>query len=373
MEDFFRKIAEEHLEKYRNSDSAIAGSNGPYFTKETMIRTTAHWIITFSIMYKITKDIQYKKVVLRFAQSLVNEVDKSKNGAVICISKIDEDGAFSQTNGLIGLAWLIEALVEAYEILCKDTLLNAAEKVYFSQKYDKKLHTWKMITPSGMNLGVDKPFNHGLWFCMSAAKLVNHRQNNLINQQIDDYMKHLDSQFMVYKNGLISHYGLRTGDLKQDVKTRVRKCICEFTGKGLPYKKFNIIEYERAYHLFSLYAFAWLYLFYPEASFFKCKKFARLKAYGLDIENFVSFPEMNKYAYGYNSPAYELPLAEYVFGTGKDEQYAERLLALHQQYNITLDGNSYTENVPDAVTLDARIYEIMQYYKLKELHYGKKG
>ncbi len=231
------------------------------------------------------------------------------------------------------------------------------------------MHEWKMIEPDGRKLGVDKPFNHELWFCMAAAKLVHQRENDEISRQITDYMLHMKSQFTVYRTGLLSHNGMKTGELKGDLKAWLRRLYCAVAKKGITPKRKDRIEYERAYHLFSLYAFAWLYLFYPEAEIFHSKKFARLKQFGFIEENFVSFPQKNIYAYGYNSPAYELPFVEYVFRTGRDEQCAERLLTLHQQYNIALDDGSYTENVPDAITLDARIYEMMQYYKLKEIYH----
>lgn len=371
MQELYNKIIQKYAEKYSRAEFAESGTNGPYFKEESFVRTTAHWTITFSIMYRLTQETRYQDIVKRFSQSLVKTVEQSPNGVVVCIPKAKEP--FSQTNGLIGLAWLIEGLVEAYEVLADQTLLDAAEKVFFSQEYDFRLHAWEIIEPDGKNLGVDKPFNHELWFCMAAAKLVQQRQNEEIDHQIRDYMLYMRSQFTVYRTGLLSHNGLKIGEWKRDLKAQLRRVYCAVTKEGVSRKRRDKIEYERAYHLFSLYAFAWLYLFYPEANIFHTKKFAKLKQFGLTEEHFISFPEKNEYAYGYNSPAYELPFIEYIFGTGNDEQCAERFLGLHQQYNIAFDGNSYTDNVPDAVTLDARIYEIMQYYKLKELHYGKKG
>ena len=370
MQEFYNQIIHKYAEKYTEAEHAEAGSNGPYHTEETAVRTTAHWTVTFSIMYRMTHEPRYLKIVKRFSQYLMQTVRQSSNGAVVCIPSAKEP--FSRTNGLIGLAWLIEGLVEAYEVIDDPTLLDAAEKVYFSQEYDSSLHDWKMIEPDGKNLGIDKPFNHELWFCMAAAKLVQQRYNEEINYQIKDYMTHIEQQFTIYKTGLLSHNGIKTGEWKWDMKAYLRRLYCSVTQKGLTRKRKGQIEYERAYHLYSLYAFALLYRIYPEADFFRCKKFARLKHFALAEEHFFAFPKKNQYAYGYNSPAYELPLVEYVFGLGRDEQYEAELLDLHMQYNVTSNGCSYTKNVPDAVTLDARIYEIIQYYKLKELHYEQK-
>ena len=361
MDKFFITIIEEYKNRYQTCDMAIAGHNGPYMQSETIVRNTAHWIISFSIMYELTKDEIYKGILSRFSNTLLNEVNKSTNGALVCIKRED-----NQTNGLIGLAWIMEGLVEAYRVLRNAKLLEAATKIYFSQRFDKKLHTWRIVDPNGKVGEVDIAFNHSLWFCMAAAKLVQYNFNALITRDISDYLTHIGKQFVLYGDGLISHFSVNSGNCMRNFKMRLRKTICAITGKGLPWKKWNSVEYERAYHLFSLYAFAWLYHFYPQSSFFQSRKFNKLKAYGINEDNFIAFPEMNSYAYGYNSPAYELPLIHYFFETGKDSECAEHTLTLHKKYNIAPDESSYTENVQDAITLDARVYEIMQYYRLKE-------
>lgn len=368
MNDYIRSIVEKYFSKYQKADFAAAGHNGPYMETESFVRNTAHWIISFSTMYALTNDIHYKEIVSRFSYSLLHEVEKSPNGAIFCIKK-DTD----PTNGLIGLAWVIEGLVEGYRVLGMPVFLDAAEKIYFSQLFDSRLHTWRVRDLNGTEHGVDIAFNHSLWFCMAAAKLVSQRRNDKIDKEILDYLAHVGNMFTIYKSGLISHFTVNSERRVWNFKMRLRKQICAVTRKGLPWKNWNHVEYERAYHLFSLYAFALLYQFYPQVSFFKSEKFRKLKAYGLDLDNFISFSDMNSYAYGYNSPAFELPLIQLIFGTRKDEEYAEQLLALHQKYNIALDGISYGPNVPDTLTLDARVYEIMQYYRLKEISHEQKG
>lgn len=359
MDKFYLDLADRYRELYKDADAAVAGSNGPYHQKETAVRNTAHWLVTFSTMYQRTGDEKYKSIIARFAQSLLSAVDASKNGAVCCIPQNR-----SSTNGLIGLAWVIEGLVAVWESLKLPRSLDAAEKIYFSQPYDWRLHTWIVVNAEGETLGADPAFNHSLWFCLSAAKLVHCRENDEIAEQIGDYLAHMDSHFVIHGSGLLSHFDVNTGDPVRSIKLRVKKTICSVTGAGMPWRKWNTTEYERAYHLFSMYAFALLYRFYPAADIFKNKKFLRMKAYGLDHRNFMEFSEMNHYAYGYNSPAYELPLVEYVFGGRRAGIYEKESLAQHIKYNIDPDTDGYTGNVPDAETLNARIYEIMQYYKI---------
>lgn len=361
MEAFYMEIVEYYRNIYQNNECALAGNNGPYHQKETFVRNTAHWLVSFSCMYRMTKDETYAGPIQAFAERLLQEVSESKNGALCCIPQNR-----LSTNGLIGLAWAIEGLVEGYKAMPEEKYLTAAERIVFSQQYDKHLHTWSIVDPQGHALGIDIAFNHSLWFCMAVAKLESVKKNDQLSWMVTDYLDHVTEQFMIYRNGLISHFTMKNGDILLDIKRRVHKQICAITRHGVPGRKWDTMEYERAYHLFNLYALAWLFRLHPETAFFRSEKFIKIRNFGCDINNFLSFPTMNQYAFGYNSPAYEMPLVAYIFGTGKDQEYSEKLLALHKQYNWNDTQKKYTDNVPDDKTLDARVYEIVQYYCLKE-------
>ena len=356
------ELIEKYKILYKDEQVAFAGHNGPYHQKETYVRNTAHWIITFSYMYQLTKNEEYKKIVTRFTKSLVDDITFSHNGVVRCF----ESGECSSVNGLIGFAWVIEGLVSAYTILTDSTVLDAAERLFTSQPYNQRLHTWQIVDVEGNNLGTDIAFNHSLWFCYAGAKLYQYRKNETINQQVKDYLENIDRHLLTYRSGLISHFDIHGDHWLRNMKHRMKKQICSFTATGIPWRKDNFVEYERAYHLFSVYAFSWLYLFYPEMDFFKSRKFKKIVSYGLEISNFVVFPNKNIYAYGYNSPAYEFPMVEYVFGRGQDIEEEIKSAELHLKYNVDAKTGTYNANVPDSEVLNARIYELVQYYWLKE-------
>lgn len=359
MQKFYHKIIEDALQRFDHADSALPGHNGPYHQQETCIRNTSHWLVTFSAMYQWTKQQEYAEVISRFAKTVCDAVEESENGAICCIPHNR-----TSTNGLIGLAWAIEGLVAAYAVVKEPRYLDAAKRMFFSQTYNYSLHTWEVINTVGEPLGVDIAFNHSVWFCMAAAKLLVEDTNAQIESQLQDYLQHIDEQFVIYHTGLISHYVIKTGNHFSDLKRRFRKRICAITGKGIPWKNWNMVEYERAYHLYSLYALAIIYRLYPKLCFFQGSKFQKIKDYGLKIDHFIHFPHMNAFAYGYNSPAFELPLVEYVFGNHNDKEYEDRLLMLQERYYQV--GDRYnSENIPDVETFSARIYEAIQYHQMK--------
>lgn len=360
MNMYYVKILEEYLHKYKDCDCAIAGKNGPYNMSETPVRNTAHWIMNFTYAYKSTGNQEYKKIVAHFSEYLIRETDKSRNGVLRSMTK---DNNVS-THGLICLAWVIEALVEAYSILYNKKLLQTAVKIYFSQPYDWKLHIWKIIDVDGNNYGVDTAFNHSLWFCMAGAKLCQVYEEKEIRIETLDYLEHISKHWSVYRNGLIIHFDRNCDNFILNCKYRAISFLTEITRRGVPWQERNQINYERGYHLFNMYAFAILYKIYPELQLWKSKKFSKAKEYALNINNFICFESENQYAYGYNSPSYEYPLVEYVFGEG--ETRAEYILfEKFKEYNLDKE-DEMKDSVPDKETINARIYEVLQYYKLRE-------
>ena len=355
-------IIQEYKQKYMSVDCAIPGVNGPYNMKETPMRTTAHWIITFSIMFYGTNDTSYLPIIKRFSDYILKNVNESSNGAIICMLSDD-----NQTNGLIGLSWVIDALIRASEVLDSNTYLLAAEKIYNSQMYCPKKHIWLLVDSENNCKGIDMAFNHNLWFAVSGYQLSQKTQNKKIESEVNDFIDHITKHFLVYKNGLLSHFTFRSGEIISDCKTLLRFIFCQLSGRGTPWNDRNIVEYERAYHLFSMYAFARLYTLNPECEFWNSKKFYKLKSFTFNINHFINFQDEVAYAYLYNSPAYEYPFIYKIFGEEKGTNPIIELLRKHK----AVVADTKKKSTFDIVTLDARIYELMQFYELE--YNWKKG
>lgn len=353
-------IIEDAKTRYLEKDYAEAGMNGPYKILETSVRTTAHWIETFVSMYRITKEQTYLFIIKRFAEYLRKCVNESENGAVISMPNNQ-----SHTNGLIGLAWIMDGLVKAGEVLNDSIYYDAALKIYNSQRYDFNAHLWDIVDSDGKCLGKDMAFNHNLWFAVSGYRLFQKTGNKVVEKQTGDYFRYIEKHLYIYRNGLISHFITNSGSVKADIKTILRCFFCELSGAGTPWNKKNQVEYERAYHLFSMYAFSQLYLINPRLDVFNTKKFNKMKQYALNANNFYDFDDQLQYAYYYNSPAYEYPLVAKVFGeTESINSTVEKFLNIHRSY---IQKAKKTRMDIDYITLDARVYEMLRYYELTEL------
>jgi len=75
----------------------------------------------------------------------------------------------------------------------------------------------------------------------------------------------------------------------------------------------------------------------------------------------------NKFAYGYNSPAFEYPFVASVFGEDDSDANAKAERLFEKQCRLTYDENAKSFlHSPDLITLDARIYELIRSFEMEE-------
>lgn len=366
-----KNIADKNYFKFKEMGHAEPGNNGPYGHADTPARNTAHWLIIYSFLWKVTKELKYKEIASDFAVYLKGLHRESTSGAIICMY----DNSFNFLNGLIGQAWVIEAILYFAYTFEKDEYIHIAEKIFLSQKYDYREHMWEMIELDGNNIGYDYTFNHQLWFAAVGSMF---EDNQDIKDMVEDYLFGCKKHMQIYKSGLIKHYGDVIPKNKKGIKGKVIKRYIKkyFLGpmRYINPTRYDYDGYERAYHLFNLYALAILKNNLKNNSFLKEKKVLKAIEYGRNIEknndyfnvmrvgkdkfNCIS---MNKYAYSYNSPAFEFPYIYKTFGCEDLEKICEDLLQI--QVEVTYDSvqKKFVNYVEDPETLTARIYELIRF------------
>ncbi len=132
-------------------------------------------------------------------------------------------------------------------------------------------------------------------------------------------------------------------------------------------EKYDICIQEEGYHLFELYGYAVAALLKKDFPLFQTRAFRKALAYGLNIGalnqklGIQSPATMNRYAYGYNSPAFELPLIQQVFTGKTDEKLV--LSLLEKQKELTFNPNTllFDRSTADSETLTARLYEYVRF------------
>lgn len=359
--NLLQRIAEEEYCRIKTSKKIYSGNNGPYKMHDTDVRNSSHWLITFSYLSKV--DNKYSLIVDRLAQYLIEQHKETESGALRCFLNSSDT-----TNGLIGQAWVIEALAYYAKVKKNSDALEAAKKIARVQYFNSQKRVWEIVDIDGKLHGVDFAFNHELWFAAALSTIENTEEfESKIVRFLDRCNEDL---FDINRNGLIKHFGSEKLTyylsvlgkkgylfyLLEPMKRNIKKNLYKF----LPISKYDVEYYERAYHLFNLYAFAILKEKFPTHKIFKSQKLNKSILYSSDI-HIYDYDNMNPYLYGYNSPAFEFPYVYSVFGISNFEEQCNELLDKQMQLTYDHAKKMFSKHTADANTLTASIYMLVRY------------
>lgn len=362
--DVLEESAEIALDEQRDDGSMPPGQNGPWNDKETPVRNTGHWTVTFLKCYQWTEREEFRDAA-EAAVSYLKSNESRPYGETFHHRKSDDrDGC----NGLIGQAWTIEALVTASEVLGRPELVDLASRVFLKHPFDRDLAAWHPVEIDGAVLPIDMTFNHQLWFAAAGGLLANHSSSNpAVNEQVQHYLDELDENLNLMENGLVYHpfkpnfdvvkygkiflQGLKAGT----AHTMVLGVLQGIIGGDGEDNEGGWTEESAGYHSFNLYGFALLQEAYPNHSIWKHEKIERAVAYARS-EDFVEALDENPYGYPYNCSGIEMAYALDVL-TDAGENARRRWL--ERQFDRTYEPNSrsMSRNNPDPTTLTARLYE----------------
>lgn len=372
-------VADSYLDVFEYQGHANSGHNGPYGHIDTPARNTAHWCITYGYLWKEFGTFRYYELSHMFADYLVSLQSESFSGAVKCM----EDESYNHMNGLMGQAWIIEALTYFYALSKDKKYLDCAETIFNVPQYNNRQHMWEMIELDGRNIGFDYTFNHQLWFAAAGSMILQYKNSSEIRDLIISYLDGCLIHLQVHKDGLIKHYGDFSSPFNHDslIKRWMKRTAKLTVFRNKRFKNPNRYDpdgYERGYHLFNLYAFSILRKDFGSHMIYSSDKYRLAYEYGkrmnihndyFNVENLIAGRTnavMNKYAYAYNSPAFEYP---FIYSISSDNDFFDKCESLFDiQLATTYDVNSkhLSHNNYDPETLTARVYELVRFLEYME-------
>lgn len=347
--------------------SMPSGHNGPYYDKETPVRNTAHWIITFSKAHELSGKKLLLVGVNKAANYLLTKAARPKYHSFHLRTKKGKD----KCNGLIGQAWTFEALAEASKIFEDPKYVELAEEVFFQHYFNYKYGLWNRLEIDGKNLSIDSAFNHQLWFaaCVSLLKTPREKQ---IKKIVVRFLDCLQENMTILDNGLIYHPIERKvydkcsrTSLKGWIKKTAVGVLNSWVSKKYKQKlsddekRKRMIHKSIGYHQFNMYAFAMLKEQIPDHSFWKTLEFKKMVTYMLTDE-YKKGLEDNKYGYPYNPPGFEVPYALSVSGNFTEEELmtiSEYWLNEQLKRCYNPETGLMDRNTEDPITHTARVYE----------------
>lgn len=337
--------ARRALEAQREDGSLPPGHNGPYGDPETPVRNTAHWCITFLAAWRRTRDTAFRVAAERACAYLMSSAARPGGGAFYCRNNPKKDG----TNGLIGQAWAIEALVEAGKHLGRGDLLETASDVFCLHPYVDEAGGWRRVKLSGEPIDFDRTFNHQLWFCAAGALLAAAGVEKAA-PAVRDFVSRIPRHMKLYRSGLIRHVSAwflarRAWDRASGFARLLRNAA---HGRALRVKAVG-------YHAFNAYAFALVHRALPDLRIGTQGGVAAALNY-LISDEYSEAIGRSPYGFAYNPPGFEAAVTIGTFFPHRQqdvEHWIGRQLA--ESYNAT--SGQFDRRVADPTTSAARLYE----------------
>jgi hypothetical protein len=358
VNDLIEMTAESQLKKQNADGSFPPGHNGPYYDEELPNRNTAHISILLLKAYTISKQQKFLDAAQK-ALSYITDKRFRPMGASFWLRKNPEKDF---CNGLIGQAWICEALIYAYDFFNDDNLLKLAREIVLLHPFNENLGLWRIVNIDGSYNIIDKTFNHQLWFAAFASSL----DDEEVKSYVRLFLEKIPDNLSTYRQRLIRHH----------VKPRGRKAnIRLLFNTNLRHSQFRAGKHykEIGYHAFNTYGFSLLYHntkhhpFWGTEQFQRILRFLSSKIYESGLESsydgegeFCQRLPHNRYGFSYNPSGIEVAYTLQTFhlnASGNTERVIEEWLRrqLHKTFNW--EEGLMNRNTEDQRTLSARMYE----------------
>lgn len=344
--------------EYLYLDSIDAGHNGPYLDNETSVRNTAHWLMIFTCLFERTKENKYQVAALKAITYLKSDLARPMSASFFCRFKKEKDFC----NGLMGQAWVIEALIYADKVFVNEGLYKLAEDVFLLHDFDKERSVWHRTGVDGSRLDFDVTFNHQLWFAAVGSQLKD--SPNILNM-CDDFFLKIAVKPNLYRNGVLFH-NTSIYQSKIEIRKGISAAINYVVQKLFSIKNRKSLYLKSAgYHGFNLYAYELLKERYGDRPFYKSNTFQRMIKV-ISTKEFQNDLINSPYSYGYNPPGFELGFS--LFNNGSNEKDIAKILTKH--FSITKKGGGFNSAVSkDFNTSEARLYELIRLLELKNIKF----
>lgn len=343
------KVLEAAVEHYIPlSENGVfpGGHNGPYFDPETPVRNTAHFLFLLSEQYKRSGDPAAKAAAEGAIRYLKGPMARPHGKTYNCRNKAGKD----RCNGLIGQAWVIEAMIAADEAFGRPDCYQLADELFLLHPFDENVGLWHRVDVDGATLSFDGTFNHQLWFAAAAALL---RRTPAAQERAKIFLERVASQVDMYRNGVVFHdskmgsvfgysrNGIRAFLSQVRLRTKARQRRRELYSKSVGYHGFNLTGY------------AMLKSAFPNARLWSTPVVEKLLEVCED-PRFKAELESSEYGFFYNTSGIEIAYALETFGrdVGASGQWVQR------QFDLTWSPEDWglTNGAKDKCTAMARIY-----------------
>lgn len=315
------------------------GHNGPHYDIESPVRNTSHFVVFLVCAQKISDDYRDDRLIRMLGNwfTMNNEFFLQE----VFIQRTPSENK-DCVNGVIGPAWVLEALYYLHEYTHNQSFRELASKIAGGHQFSDNGGLWFRNDPVSNKYNTDKTLDHQVWFAYSLAL------NQFKIKEVTHFLDSLSgSLFRIHSTGLIKHIAFEKS-LKGWAVFYLNEVKRSFHS--------HLDNLEHGYHIYTLAGLTLLRKYYGDHPFYHSDKFNRALKY-IDKINFEIL-RSNKYFYNYNHPLGSLLLInrEFAdcFNTSK---------AIENVVNVSVDIGMLKKNefvnLSDWIGSKSRLYELV--------------
>lgn len=234
LRELMLRRCDELINTYPKADIP-AGVNGPWNDAMLPTRNLGHAICLVSYSFILTKDSRY----LDYLNLLISKLLTFKDENGFYVSRIGHHKNIY--NGLVGQAWVAEALISAYKATSEACLLLEAEDLFCRHRFDLDNSGW---VQAGDESEYFRALNQQVYFSAILSDFISHRKNaglqENLNKNINQIMIWLEDGFFRMPWHVIGH-GVSSKYKIHNLKLTLGYCSFILFGLGI------LLKNEKSY------------------------------------------------------------------------------------------------------------------------------
>jgi len=315
------------------------GHNGPHYDIESPVRNTSHFVVFLVCAQKISDDFRDDRLIRMLANWYILNNEFFLQEVFVHRTPSENKDC---VNGVIGPAWVLEALYYLHEYTQNPSFRELASKIAGGHKFSNKGGLWFRNDPVSNKYNTDKTLDHQVWFAYSLAL------NQFKQKEVTLFLDSLNGPlFRTHSTGLIKHIAFENSPKGWAV------FYMNEAKRGFHSHLDNL---EHGYHIYTLAGLTLLRKYYGNHPFYRSDKFNRALTY---IDN-INFEDLrsNKFFYNYNHPLGSLLLINRIFGDCFNASKAiEDVVKVSADIGM-LKENEFV-NLSDWIGSKSRLYELV--------------
>jgi hypothetical protein len=340
------RSAESALEVQRPDGSFPAGRNNKWNDIDTSARTTSHFAIQLCFAYRYTSEKKYLSAAKKCGDFLQSSHIRPGNKTFLCRISPKKD----LCNGLIGQAWVIEALIHLYETTNEVRFFDLARDVYGLHPFSSGFGLYEVIDCDGTNKGVAKTLNHQLIFSAMGMRLITLGADEFRENLLEFFTK-LPENMHIDSKGLLHHH-VNKG------RNSIEKALFNIMRYA---QRKQLIERSQGYQSFNMFGLALAKRNWPNCPAWSDPKLSN----SLDIihgytssKGYANSIKNNAFALAFRLTAQEILLFEKYFNINETNEALFDIIDTQFKNHWNFEKNLLNRNTEDPHTLSSRLYEM---------------